>query len=146
MTCYFHKIHSVVPLPDYELQVRFKDGTTKKYDMKPLIESREVFAPLKDPELFYRAKVDNLGGLGIVWNDQIDLSSEDFWEDGQIIEKPFDDLMSLSDASEIWEMAESTLRRAIQRKIFLPHDDVMKFGKQWVIRKAAMERVYGPMD
>lgn len=55
----------------------------------------------------------------------------------------FDAILSLSDASFIWNKDDSTLRRNIKNGKFKEDIDVKKFGKQWVITKEAMIREYG---
>lgn len=60
--------------------------------------------------------------------------------------KKFKDLMALSEASALWGLEESTLRKAISSNRFVVDEDVKKFGKQWIITKQAMEREYGYLD
>ena len=138
----FHKIKSVSALPEFRLSVRFSEGITKIYDMNPLFERVSVFSELKDPHLFSEVSVD-VGGHGIVWNDALDLSCDELWENGVQTETPFDDLMAFSDASELWSLNESTLRKAIRYGKLTEGVDVCKFGKQWVVSMAAMRREYG---
>ena len=59
------------------------------------------------------------------------------------MKNPFDGLYALSDAAKIWGKDDSTLRHAIKNNKFTENIDIKKFGKQWVITKAAMEREYG---
>lgn len=54
----------------------------------------------------------------------------------------FDDLLSLKEAAELYGREESTLRRAISNGKLVEGEDCKKFGKQWVIKKSSMERVY----
>ena len=77
----FHVVTSVYPLSNYRLLAIFESGEQKIYDVKPLFEWKEVFKTLKENDLFYEVDVDN-GGYGVVWNDQIDLSSEEIWNRG----------------------------------------------------------------
>ena len=44
----FHKVKEVFPQADLMLNVMFADGTTKEYDVAPLLEGFEAFAPLAD--------------------------------------------------------------------------------------------------
>lgn len=138
----FHKIKTVSPLPEYKLCVQFSEGCTKIYDLSPLFESIPVFCALKNPNLFSDVQVD-VGGHGIVWNDDLDLSCDELWENGITVNTPFDGLMAFSDATEIWGLNESTLRKAIVYGKLVNGVDVCKFGKQWIISKEAMEREYG---
>ncbi|MBO4815493.1 MAG: DUF2442 domain-containing protein [Clostridia bacterium] len=77
----FHTIKSVTPLKDMILEVVFNNGICKKYDMKNLINKYKVFKNLENDELFNKARVD-MGGYGIIWNEEIDLSSEEIWSNG----------------------------------------------------------------
>lgn len=139
----FHKIKSVAPLPDFKLSVQFSEGVTKLYDMKPLFKRLPVFKQLENgPAEFAGVSVD-VGGYGIVWNDELDLSCDELWDNGTVIETPFDGLMAFSDATELWGLNESTLRKAISYGKLINGVDVCKFGKQWVVSADAMKREYG---
>lgn len=140
----FHKIKNVIPLPNYQLNIQFSEGTTKIYSIAPLFEKIPVFKVLtQTPGLFSEVYVD-VGGHGIVWNDELDLSCDELWENGRVIQTPFDGLMAFSDASELWGLHESTLRKAVEYGKLKNGIDVCKFGKQWVVSAEAMHREYGP--
>ena len=139
----FHKIKSVTPLPDYVLSVQFSEGVTKRYNLNVLFESYPMFAPLKeDPELYYTVSVD-IGGYGVIWNDDIDIACDELYYNGEIVQTPFDGLIAFSDATELWGLNESTLRKAIVYGKLINGQDVCKYGKQWVISSEAMRREYG---
>ena len=139
----FHKVKNVTALPDFKLSVQFCEGVTKIYELEPLFEKYKFFLPIKDsPELFNSVVVGQ-GGYGIVWNDDIDISCDELWENGEEINTPFDGLMAFSDATFLWNLNESTLRKAITYGKLVNGVDVCKFGKQWVISIAAMKREYG---
>lgn len=138
----FHKVKSVSPLPEYRLSVQFSEGCTKLYNVKPLFEQIPVFAELKNEELFSDVSVD-VGGHGIIWNDDLDLSCEELWDNGTIVDTPFDGLMAFSDATTLWGLNESTLRKAITYGKLVDGVDVCKFGKQWIVSVKAMQREYG---
>lgn len=138
----FHKIKDVYALPGMQLSVLFSDGTTKRYDVKRLVTRIPAFGALEDEALFNNVEVDT-GGYGIVWNDDVDLSCDELWDNGVVEKTPFDDLMSLADATELWNLSESTLRKAISYGKIVSGVDARKYGKQWVITRQAMEREYG---
>ncbi|MBE6606690.1 MAG: DUF2442 domain-containing protein [Ruminococcaceae bacterium] len=139
----FHKIKSVSPLCDYRLSVQFSRGVTKIYDVKPLFDKIPSFrALINNNEEFYNVSVD-VGGYGIVWNDELDLSCDELWENSKTVATPFDGLMAFSDATELWGLNESTLRKAIAYGKLVNGVDVCKFGKQWVVSVEAMKREYG---
>jgi len=139
----FHKVKNVTPLSDFRLSVQFCEGVTKIYDVAPLITKWDMFAVLKDkPEIFGTVEVD-VGGYGIIWGDELDISCDELWANGTAVATPFDGLMAFSDATALWGLNESTLRKAISYGKLVNGVDVCKFGKQWVVSMAAMRREYG---
>ena len=138
----FHKIKSVTPLKNYKLSVQFSEGVTKIYDVSSLFEKWEMFKALEDGGMFFTVEVD-VGGYGIVWNDDLDISCDELWANGEKIETPFDGLMAFSDATTLWGLNESTLRKAITYGKLVNGVDVCKYGKQWVVSMEAMKREYG---
>ncbi len=138
----FHKVKEVYPLPNKTLSVVFADGTTKAYDVSPLLSKYAAFKQLADDEPFSRVVVDP-GGYGISWNDDVDLACDELWNNGVTQATPFDGLMSFSDATFLWGLSESALRKAVAYGKIVPGKDARKYGKQWVVTKAAMEREYG---
>lgn len=139
----FHKIKSISALPEFKLSVQFSEGVTKIYDMNPLFVKMPIFAELKNNPAEFSGVYVDVGGYGIVWNDDFDLSCDELWENGTTVDTPFDGLMAFSDATELWGLNESTLRKAITYGKLVNGVDVCKFGKQWVVSVEAMQREYG---
>ena len=138
----FHKVKSVNVLPNYQLSVQFSEGVTKIYDVKLLMQKYTAFKPLENAELFSSVEVD-VGGYGVLWNDDIDISCDELFEHGNTVKTPFDGLMAFSDATMLWGLSESTLRKAVAYGKLRNGIDVCKFGKQWIVSVAAMRREYG---
>lgn len=139
----FHKVKSVTPMPDLVLLIHFAEGQAKVYDVKPLLGRLPQFNDLVSVHgLFELARVD-AGGYGVSWNDDLDLSCEELWENGKPFSTPFDRLLSFGDATDLWGLHESTLRKAVTYKKLVEGVDVQKFGKQWVVTTDAMHREYG---
>ena len=77
-----HRIIEVRTLDKYAILVVFQNGMEKKYDMCQLFTSIPQFEALEtEPSLFEQVRVD-AGGYGISWNDELDLSAEEIWENG----------------------------------------------------------------
>ena len=139
----FHKVKAVHALPDYRLTVPVAEGVPKPYDGKPLFAKWAPFKALEHaPELFSGVEVD-VGGYGIVWNDELDLSCDELFANGKTVKTPFDGLMAFTDATELWGLNESTLRKAIAYGKLVSGVDACKYGKQWVVSVDAMRREYG---
>ena len=141
----FHNVKSVTALPNFKLSVQFCEGVTKLYDVSSLFGKIPSFNQfIANPSMFQDVAVD-VGGYGIVWNDELDLSCDELWENGVLTSTPFDGLMSFSDATAMWGLNESTLRKAVTYGKLVNGVDVCKFGKQWVVSVDAMKREYGGM-
>ena len=82
MRIIFHKIKDISILSEYRLKVYFSEGIIKIYDIKPLFDKYPAFQALKNPKLFSEVFVD-IGGNGVVWNDDLDLSCDELWENGK---------------------------------------------------------------
>ena len=139
----FHKVKEVSVLPAYKISVRFAEGITKIYDVAPLFEKYNVFTPLKDNDRLFSSVMVDQGGYGVIWNDDIDISCDELWANGKEMDTPFDGLMAFSDATFLWNLNESTLRKAITYGKLVNGVDACKFGKQWVVSMHAMKREYG---
>ncbi|MEI6817184.1 MAG: DUF2442 domain-containing protein [Bacteroidota bacterium] len=73
-------IESLLPMDDYQLQVRFDNGIEKKVDLKPYL-NLPVFAILKDVNIFQKVKNQ---GYFIEWQGlEIDLSADTLWHEGK---------------------------------------------------------------
>ena len=141
----FHKVKAVGALPGFRLCVQFAEGVTKIYDVKPLFAKWAPFKTLEHaPELFSGVEVGP-GGYGIVWNDDLDLSCNELFENGKTVKTPFDGLMAFTDATQLWGLNESTLRKAIAYGKLVNGVDVCKYGKQWVVSTNSMVREYGEL-
>lgn len=78
----FFKVKEVKALPDLKLRVLFVGGAVKIYDVAPLLKKWEPFQAFKtDPGLFEKVRVD-MGGYGVIWNDQLDLACNELWYNG----------------------------------------------------------------
>jgi hypothetical protein len=74
------RIKSVTPLADWRLLVSFVNGEERVYDCKNLI-GLERFRLLKEEAFFKAVRVD-VGGYGISWDDETDLSEYEVWVRG----------------------------------------------------------------
>lgn len=79
------KIKNVFPKDNFQLLVTFDNNSQKEYDCNQIL-NRPEFKPLLNKAFFRSVKVD-LGGYGISWNDDIDLSEYELWVNGAEIQK-----------------------------------------------------------
>ena len=67
----------------------FYDGTVKRYDILSLSDKFPQLNDLKDRKLFLKGHL--LGWGGVVWNDDLDVSSETVYDDGKDVTNEYDD-------------------------------------------------------
>lgn len=77
-----YRVRSVKPLENLELSVLFQNGVEKRIDIQGLFSVFPQFRVFENNmELFKQVRSD-IGGYGIVWNDDLDLAADDIWENG----------------------------------------------------------------
>ena len=68
----------------------FLDGVVKRYDILSLADKFPQLNALENRDLFLRGTL--LGWGGVVWNDELDISSETVFEDGVDVSNEYDDI------------------------------------------------------
>ncbi len=77
----FPRVIGVRHLKDYELEIRFSDGTVAKLDFRPRIVGRGgVFAPLEGVAFFKQVTVDREAGT-LAWPNGVDLCPDVLYAD-----------------------------------------------------------------
>lgn len=81
-----HRILEVKPKDDYIIQAVFYNGEMRQYDVKRLFESFPQFKEFEENRDLFESVTVDVGGYGISWSDELDLSAETIWEEGTLIE------------------------------------------------------------
>jgi len=89
------KITAVAPNNNFTLSIRFDNGETKIYDVRPLLKKGSVFEPLSNIDNFRRVYIDEEHCIAWdidpaidsskVWSNKIDLCSDTCYIDSQPI-------------------------------------------------------------
>ncbi len=79
-----HRIIKAESLGNFVISVVFQNGIKKRYDIKQLMGDFPQFMCLENDMLLKMVKVD-VGGYGVSWNDDLDISAEELWENGMDI-------------------------------------------------------------
>ena len=111
------KIANVVPLSNMQLLVFFENGVIKKFDVKPIIKDYPEFEALEEPALFQMVKVEP-GGYGVSWNEDLDCSEGELWENGVEIPLSVEDFVSFTqheivNTTEVADMLGCTRQNVI---------------------------------
>lgn len=65
-------------IDDRTLMVKFTNFKIRKYDISSLLKNPS-FAPLQNPGIFRHFRIEP-GGYGLVWNEDIDISEYELWQ------------------------------------------------------------------
>jgi hypothetical protein len=102
----FPRIITAKAISDTSLVVKFTNQAVKLYDISQLF-GRPMFAPLQQPAFFKNFTVEP-GGYGLVWNQDIDISEYEIWQNGVSIEEDeFPDLQVPQLTEQIAAMREA---------------------------------------
>ncbi|MBQ3882266.1 MAG: DUF2442 domain-containing protein [Bacteroidales bacterium] len=80
----FHKAEKLEFREGTVLHLTFQEGKVKGYDMAVLFDKYPQLCALKDRALFLSGQLD-VGGYGVVWNEDLDISAETIYEEGETI-------------------------------------------------------------
>lgn len=78
------RIESAAPLEGKHLLITFVNGVQKVYDCQRLL-SLDRFQLLRC-EAFFKAVTVDPGGYGVAWDDEMDLSEYELWNNGVEVE------------------------------------------------------------
>ncbi len=76
------KAIDVKPLKNYELEIKFNNGETKIFDVKPYFKFK-IFHELKEKEKFEKVKIS---GLSIEWENGADICPDELYNNSKTIE------------------------------------------------------------
>ena len=79
----FHKAIELNFKEGTVLEVAFRDGKVKQYDVSVLFGKYPQMRALEDRALFLSGRL--IGFYGIVWNDELDLEAETVYEEGETV-------------------------------------------------------------
>ena len=80
-----HKVLSAIANDDFTLDLRFEDGSVRKFDVKPYLEYG-IFKELKDQSYFKKVGV----AFGTVqWPNEQDISPETLYLESTVIESAY---------------------------------------------------------
>ena len=82
--------------------------------------------------IFYACGRRKILRIFLPWNkgdDDLDLSCDELYANGETVEPPFDGLMAFTDATKLWELNESTLRKTISYGKLVSGVEACKFCK-----------------
>ena len=107
----------------------FLDYVVKRYNILSLAKKFPQLTALKDRKLFEQGKL--LGWGGVVWNDELDVSSETVYKYGKNVSKEYDDIDSVVLGYKI--KVKRTMRLMTQeelaKKIGIDQSDLSKIEK-----------------
>jgi DNA-binding XRE family transcriptional regulator len=114
---------------DTTFDLYFLDGVVKRYNILSLAKKFPQLTALKDRKLFEQGKL--LGWGGVVWNDELDVSSETVYKYGKNVSKEYDDIYSvvLGYKSKVKRTMRVMTQEELAKKIGIDQSDLSKIEK-----------------
>ena len=107
----------------------FYDGIVKRYDILSLADKFPQLNELKDRSLFLQGKL--LGWGGVIWNDELDVSSETVFDEGKDVSKEYDDIDAVIIGYKIKErrIELNLSQEELAHKVGIDQSDLSKIEK-----------------
>ena len=107
----------------------FLDGVVKRYDILSLAVKFPQLYALRDRELFLKGHL--LGWGGVVWNDELDISSETVYKEGIDVSTEYDDIESVVVGYKIKQkrIELNLSQEELANKIGIDQSDLSKIEK-----------------
>ena len=83
----FNELKKVIFKDDLIVISEFLDGTVTTYDFKNLFSEYPVFRRLLEDDNLYRNGHICIGGVALIFDDELDIAAEELYFNGKIIEK-----------------------------------------------------------
>ena len=107
----------------------FYDGIVKRYDILSLADKFPQLNELKDRSLFLQGKLLSWGG--VIWNDELDDSSETVFYEGKDVSKEYDDIDAVIIGYKIKErrIELKLSQEELAHKVGIDQSDLSKIEK-----------------
>ena len=107
----------------------FLSGIVKRYDILSLADKFPQLLALKDRGLFEQGKL--LGWGGVIWNDELDVSSETVFEEGVDVTSEYDDVEAVVIGYKIKQrrIAINLSQEELAKKVGIDQSDLSKIEK-----------------
>lgn len=107
----------------------FLDGVVKRYDILSLANKFPQLNDLKNRGLFMQGKL--LGWGGVVWNDELDVSSETVFEEGSDVSEEYNDIDMVVIGYKIKQkrIEQNLSQEELALKIGIDQSDLSKIEK-----------------
>ena len=86
LTDMFHKAVKIEYRDGTVLELTFRDGCVKQFDISSMFEIYPPLRALTDRAFFTSGKLSP-GGYGVVWNEELDLEAETVYVDGVLVDR-----------------------------------------------------------
>lgn len=125
----FHKATKIEYRDGSVLELTFRDGCVKQFDMASMFEVYPPLRALTDRTLFTSGKLSP-GGYGVVWNDELDLEAETVYMDGVLVDRiPVPANMDIADALLAARASAGISQSELAAKTGIDQSDISKIER-----------------
>ena len=132
------KIEDVVPLSNYGLLVFFYNGIVKKCALENYLKNNRRFSLMLSNNDLYNSLKISVGGNGIYWDEELEITSEELEKIGIDVPLSLDDFLSfvkqrVIDGSEVRKLLNCSRQNL---------DDLVKRDKLHPVKVSAKNKLY----
>ncbi len=125
----FHKATKIEYRDGTVLELTFRDGCVKQFDMASMFEAYPPLCALIDRTLFTSGKLSP-GGYGVMWNEELDLEAETVYMDGILIDRiPVPANMDIADALLAARASAGVSQSELAAKTGIDQSDISKIER-----------------
>lgn len=132
------KVEDVIPLPENQLLVFFRDGCVKKHDLVQLASTDKRFAPVLQNENTFRAVNVETDGYGICWGENLCIECGKLYAAGKKVPLSMEEFKCFV-RERVVDSAEAAEELACSKQNV---DDLAKRGKLHPIKEGAKYRLF----
>lgn len=125
----FHKAVNLEYREGTALELTFRDGSVKQFDLAKMFEKYPPLEALKDRALFLSGTLSG-GGYGIIWNDDLDLETETVYEEGILVNTvPQPGNFEIADALSAARAAAGISQKELAERTGIDQSDISKIER-----------------
>ena len=132
------KVEDVIPLPDTQLLVFFRDGRVRKHDVANLVSDDKRFYPVLHNDSIFRTVNVETDGHGICWGENLCIDCARLYASGREVPLALDEFRSfvkerVIDSAEAAEELSCSMQNI---------DDLVRRGKLHPIKESTKYRLF----
>ena len=135
---FLRKAEDVIPLPENNLLVFFRNGEIRKCDINSFFKENPMFAPISSDETVFCSVFVEPGGNGISWGEGLNISSDLLYSSGKKIPLPAEAFQSFVRYRTVSSAEASKMLNCSRQNI----EDLVRRGKLHPVKTSPKNKLF----